>query len=112
MQGTSHPWAPDLNSLVKMEDSNANLSKANDGKKKTRERAKLEENAELYADVQTGELSLTNPESGTECEMYKSTSTGKVSYYCAKKEEWNEKSRAMYNGKLPKLEEPTFFHIA
>ena len=40
-------------------------------------------------DMQTGELSLQNPDSDTEGEMSKSTSAEKVSYYCAEKREWN-----------------------
>ena len=60
-----------------MEDLKAKKSKKNDGAS-TWERAKLKENAELYMDVQTGELSLKNPESDTEWEMYKPTSAEKV----------------------------------
>ena len=49
------------------------------------EMAQLKENTELHMDMQTGELSLQNPESDTERETSKSTSTGKVAYYCAEK---------------------------
>ena len=72
-------------------------------------KAKLKENTELYMDVQTGELILKNPEPDKECEMYKSTYSEKVAYYCEKKGEWGEITCALYNGKLPKLEESMCF---
>ena len=88
-----------------MEDLKANLSKTKDGEN-TREWVKLGENAALYMDVQTGELSLKNPVSDTECEMYKSTSAEKVAYYCEKKG-GGVKNHAPCT-KLRKLEESTF----
>ena len=51
-------------------------------------KVKLKEDAELYMDVQTGELSIKNPEPDMEWAMYKSTSTDKVAYYCERKGEW------------------------
>ena len=60
-------------------------------------KAKLKENTELYMDMQTGELGLQNPESDTEWEMSKPTSTEKVAYYCAEKGEWNGVPCAQYH---------------
>ena len=62
-------------------------------------------------DVQTGELSLKNPESDTEWEMYKSTPTEKESYYCGKKGGGgrNQKSCAMC--KVAKLRRINVFYI-
>ena len=62
-----------------MEESKAKMRKRNEGAK-TWERAKLKGDTELYMDVETGELSLENPESDNEWEMSKSTSAGKGSY--------------------------------
>ena len=45
------------------------------------EKVMLKENTELYMNVQTGELSLVNPTRDTEWETYKSSTTGKTSYY-------------------------------
>ena len=59
-------------------------------------------------DVQTGELSLKNPESDTEWEMYKSTPTEKESYYCGKKGGGDGIKNHAPCAKLPNLEESTF----
>ena len=67
-----------------MEELKAKKTKGNNVAKKW-EKVKLKENTDLYMEVETGELILKNPESDTEWEMYKSTSTDKVSYYCEKR---------------------------
>ena len=40
-------------------------------------------------DMGTGEIGLQNPDSDTEWETFKSTSTEKAAYFCASKNEWN-----------------------
>ena len=42
----------------------------------------LKEETMLYMEMETGELSLKNPEVEEEWEMYKSTTAEKVAYYC------------------------------
>ena len=56
---------------------------------KRRERVTLKEETVLYMEMETGELSLRNPEVAEEWEMYKSTTTEKVAYYFKQNGEWN-----------------------
>ena len=53
------------------------------------ERVTLKEETVLYMEIETGELSLKNPEADEDWEMYKSTTTEKVAYFCQQNGEWN-----------------------
>ena len=53
------------------------------------ERVTLKEETALYMEMETGELSLKNPEAEEDWEMYKSTTTEKVAYFCQQNGEWN-----------------------
>ena len=52
------------------------------------EKVKFKEDAELYMDVQTGELRSENPDSEKEWGAYKSTTADKTAYYCMERKEW------------------------
>ena len=53
------------------------------------EKVTLKEETVLYMEMETGELSLKNPEAEEYWEMYKSTTTEKVAYFCQQNGEWN-----------------------
>ena len=53
------------------------------------ERVTLKEETVLYMEIETGELSLKNPEADEDWEMYKSTTTEKVAYFCQQNGERN-----------------------
>ena len=72
--------------------------------KKRWEKVKLKEDTELYMDVQTGVLSLKNPEPGMEWEMYKSTSKDKVAYYCERKGEWQGPEKQTEDQRIAAIE--------
>ena len=56
---------------------------------KKRKKVALKEETVLYMGIETGELILKNPEADADWEMYKSTTTEKLAYFCQQNGEWN-----------------------
>ena len=71
-------------------------SKRRERKTHAWEKVEMKEDTEQYMDMQTGALSLQNPESESDWEMFKPTYTGKVAYYCAEKRGRNGVPCAQY----------------
>ena len=53
------------------------------------ERVTFKEETVLYMEMETGELSLKNPDAEEDWEMYKSTTSEKVGCFCQQNGEWD-----------------------